>query len=85
MPLITDQQAKDMLKLYPIGDPIYWGNSYVGITVQTKRVADLAGEALVQCTARAIGKAYNNETYHYYFDRTDGILPPYYFDFLNDG
>jgi hypothetical protein len=71
--LLDDYHAEQILSMYPIGDPEYWGfDKYVGITVQTQRIANLVGEALVQCNVRGISTAYSNNTFNYYFDRVDG-------------
>lgn len=64
---MSNSVATAILKLYPENDSKY--------RLQTERLADIAGQALVQCNARGIATASDNNTYNYFFKRNDLLIP----------
>ncbi|KAI5782663.1 Carboxylesterase [Geopyxis carbonaria] len=72
LPLINDTKVLEILALYP-KTPGY--QDYLGISRQTERIADLAGQALVQCNSRLISTYYLNDTYNYLFSVVSNKYP----------
>ena len=70
LPLISDKALAAIFDAYPVGQYISW--DYQGVLPQSKRIADIVGQALVQCNARGFSTASLGQTYNYLFKKVDG-------------
>ncbi|KAF4625117.1 hypothetical protein G7Y89_g13052 [Cudoniella acicularis] len=69
LPLIDPLTTDDILREYPDEGTACFLFTAPGISRRTRRLAKIAGEALVNCNARGISTASGNNTYNYIFSR----------------